>query len=51
MNEEVDGKFDIFKFLDKYEKFVKPAHEKYVGKLIVIRQHIDINLKKTHSKL
>ena len=30
MNEESDGKFDIFKFLSKYEKFVKPAHEKYV---------------------
>lgn len=30
MNEEIEGKFDIFRFLDKYEKFVKPAHEKYV---------------------
>lgn len=30
MNEEIEGKFDVFRFLDKYEKFVKPAHEKYV---------------------
>lgn len=31
MNEEdKDKKFDIIKFLNKYEKFVKPAHEKYV---------------------
>jgi uridine kinase len=28
---EKDGKkFDIFAFLEKYEKYVKPAHEKYV---------------------
>lgn len=28
---ETDGReFDIFSFLEKYEKFVKPAHEKYV---------------------
>jgi uridine kinase len=27
---EKDGDFDVIKCLDKYEKFVKPAHEKYV---------------------
>ena len=27
---EKDGKFDVIKCLNKYEKFVKPAHEKYV---------------------
>lgn len=27
---ERDGEFDVLKCLEKYEKFVKPAHEKYV---------------------
>lgn len=28
--QEKDGEFDVLKCLEKYEKFVKPAHEKYV---------------------
>jgi uridine kinase len=30
MKEACEDKFDVDNCLDKYEKFVKPAHEKYV---------------------